>query len=203
MGIILWFGLADEPKTAYYLSAEEKELSHRRKMREYNNITSADELHKKDVIKGLTDWKIYILCAAQFGADVMLYGFSTFLPTIIKGIGNWNVYQVQLLTIPCYALGAVTYLVVARISDAMQLRAPFIIASGLTSVLGYALLISDIPPGGKYAGCFFVAMGLYVLVGVPVAWLSSNQARFGKRATAIGLQLTIGNTAGIMASFVS
>lgn len=48
-----------------------------------------------------------------------------------------------------------------------------------------------------------MAFGLYVIVGLPLAWLPSNQPRYGKRTTATGLQLTIGNTSGIMAPFVS
>lgn len=48
-----------------------------------------------------------------------------------------------------------------------------------------------------------MAFGLYVVVGLPLAWLPSNQPRYGKRTTATGLQLTIGNTSGIMAPFVS
>jgi hypothetical protein len=42
-------------------------------------------------------------------------------------------------------------------------------------------------------------LGLYVSVGIPLAWLPSNQPRYGKRTTASGMQLTIGNCAGIMA----
>lgn len=73
----------------------------------------------------------------------------------------------------------------------------------LFSIIGYALLISPLSPGAHYAGCFLVALGLYVSVGIPLAWLPSNCPRYGKRTTAIGLQLTIGNSAGIMSSFVS
>ncbi len=203
MGICLYFGLADDAETAYYLNASEKEMMRKRKAKENELSTSADMFLWKDVIKGLTDWKIYVMCAAQFGADVMLYGFSNFLPTIIKGLGTWNNYQVQLLTIPCYATGAIAYLIIARISDVQQKRGIYVIGSGIVSVVGYAILAADVSSGAHYFGCFLVAMGLYILVGVPVAWISSNQPRYGKRATAIGLQLTIGNSAGIMAPFVS
>jgi hypothetical protein len=41
-----------------------------------------------------------------------------------------------------------------------------------------------------------------VAVGIPLAWLPSNQPRYGKRTTASGLQLTIGNASGIMAPFL-
>jgi hypothetical protein len=45
-------------------------------------------------------------------------------------------------------------------------------------------------------------MGLYVAVGIPLAWLPTNLPRYGKRTFAIGLQVTIGNTSGIMAPFL-
>lgn len=40
------------------------------------------------------------------------------------------------------------------------------------------------------------------LQGIPLAWLSSNQPRYGKRTTATGLQVTIGNISGIAVPFL-
>src|SRR5690606_32096850 len=139
----------------------------------------------------------------QFGGDVILYGYSTFLPTIIRDLGDWSTAQVQALTIPCYALGAIAYLVVAYLSDRTQKRAVFAVVSGLVCAAGYAILVSPAPGNVKYFGCFLAAMGLYVVVGIPLAWLPSNNPRYGKRTVASGLQLTIGNSAGIPAPFVS
>jgi hypothetical protein len=45
-------------------------------------------------------------------------------------------------------------------------------------------------------------MGLYVAVGIPLAWLPMNLPRYGKRTFATGLQVTIGNTSGILAPFL-
>ena len=56
--------------------------------------------------------------------------------------------------------------------------------------------------GVKYFGCCVVAIGLYVIVGIPLAWLPSNNPRYGKRTVAVGLQVIIGNLAGIPAPFV-
>jgi NADH:ubiquinone oxidoreductase subunit 2 (subunit N) len=75
--------------------------------------------------------------------------------------------MVQVLTIPCYAVGAITYLVIAHFSDKQQKRGLYTIALGLVSILGYALLISPSSSATHYAGCFLVAMGLYVCVGLP------------------------------------
>src|SRR5437667_10685616 len=101
----------------------------------------------------------------------MLYGFSTFLPTIIQGIEKWSTAQIQALTIPCYCLGATTYLVVARISDAHQLRSLYTVLFGFVPVIGYGILMSDCTAGLHYFVCFMVAVGLYVVVVWPLARL--------------------------------
>lgn len=200
LGIACWFWLADDPETAYYLSAEEKELMLRRRARQGGHV---DHFDWADCRKGLKDWKIYAFSFGQFGGDTMLYGFSTFLPTIIKGLNpRWSSALVQVLTIPVYATGAIAYITIAILSDRTQRRGPFACAMGLISIIGYAMLMSKSSSGVHYAGCFFVACGLYVLVGIPLAWLPNNNPRYGKRTTATGLQLTIGNTSGIMAGFL-
>jgi MFS family permease len=77
LGIAVWWWLADDPETAYYLTPAEKELVIVRKERQIGYSRSADELHKEDVIKGLKDWKVYVICVGQFCMDTMLYGYST------------------------------------------------------------------------------------------------------------------------------
>lgn len=72
LGIATWWLLADSPETAYYLTPEERALMVVRKRREHGHTESADFLHKKDVYKGLLDWRIYMFCMGQFGADNMV-----------------------------------------------------------------------------------------------------------------------------------
>ncbi|KAF2738306.1 MFS general substrate transporter [Polyplosphaeria fusca] len=203
LGVAVIWILPDSPLKAYFLNSQEKDLAAARLTRQTGYTAKAAEFHWKDVKCALTDWKVWAFSFAQFGSDTMLYGYSTFLPTIIRGINpDASTALVQVLTIPCYALGAITYLVVAWFSDHQQKRAQYTILLGLVSIVGYAMLISDIGSGAHYAGCFFVAMGLYVCVGLPLAWLPTNSPRYGKRTTATGLQLSIGNCAGIMAPFL-
>lgn len=90
----------------------------------------------------------------------------------------------------------------AFLSDRLQRRGLFCVAFGTISVIGYAILLSDAPSGVHYFGCFLVAAGLYVVVGLPLAWLPSNSPRYGKRTTATGMQLTVGNTSGILSAFI-
>ena len=101
-----------------------------RRRKDPGQTDEAQQFHWVDAKQGFLDWKVYIFCAAQFGLDSMLYGFSTFLPTIIQGINpNFKPAIVQVLTIPCYALGAISYLATAWLSDRQQRRGIYIIFS--------------------------------------------------------------------------
>jgi sugar phosphate permease len=203
LGIATWWLLPDSPETAYLLNDREKAFAAARLKRQTGYTKAAAEFHWDDVRKCFKDWKVWLFCFAQFGSDTMLYGFSTFLPTIIKSImPKASSATIQVLTIPCYALGAITYLVIARFSDRQQKRGFYTVLLGGVSIIGYAMLISPSNAATHYAGCFLVAMGLYVCVGLPLAWLPTNLPRYGKRTSATGLQLTIGNCSGIMSAFV-
>lgn len=202
IGIATWFFLADDPDTAYYLNDEEKALVVKLRSRHVGQTPSAQKFHWADVKDGATDWKIYAFSIGQFGTDTMLYGYSTFLPTIIEGMGSWSTAQVQALTIPCYAVGAIAYLAVAWLSDRFQRRALFVCIFCAISIVGYGILISDTPSGVHYFGALLIALGLYVAVGLPLAWLPTNLPRYGKRTFATGLQLTFGNASGVMSPFL-
>ncbi|KAL4958140.1 histidine phosphatase superfamily [Aspergillus filifer] len=202
IGVATWFLLADDPETAYYLNSEERALVVKCRSRHFGSTASAQKFHWADVKEGAMDWRIYAFCIAQFGVDTMLYGYSTFLPTIINGLGDWSTPEVQALTIPCYALGAIAYLIVAWLSDRTQRRAIFICLFAAISVVGYGVLISDSGSGVHYFGALLVALGLYVAVGLPLAWLPTTLPRYGKRTFATGLQLTFGNVSGVMSPFL-
>ncbi|KAL4995567.1 histidine phosphatase superfamily [Aspergillus recurvatus] len=202
IGVATWFFLADDPETAYYLNAEERALVVKCRSRHFGHTASAQKFHWADVKEGALDWRIYAFCIAQFGVDTMLYGYSTFLPTIIKGLGDWSVPEVQALTIPCYALGAIAYLIIAWFSDRTQRRGVFICVFAAISVVGYGVLISGSSSGVHYFGALLVAIGLYVAVGLPLAWLPTTLPRYAKRTFATGLQLTFGNVSGVMSPFL-
>lgn len=90
----------------------------------------------------------------------MILGFSAFLPTIINGLGKWTSAQVQLLTIPCYVTGIISYLTIAFLSDRHAMRAIFVVPMACVSIIGYGILISDSPAGVHYFG-FVVCIRFY------------------------------------------
>ncbi|PNY27354.1 transporter [Tolypocladium capitatum] len=202
LGVVTYFALPNDARSASFLTEGEKALMEVRRQREYGSTESSQEFSRRDMARAFMDWKVWAFCVAQFGVDTMLYGFSTFLPTIIDDLGKWTTAEVQLLTVPCYFLGAVAYMTTAFLSDRLQMRGMFCVVFGAMSVVGYAILLSGSATSVHYFACFLVAGGLYVVVGLPLAWLPNNSPRYGKRTTATGLQLTVGNTSGIMSAFI-
>ncbi|EWC47425.1 hypothetical protein DRE_00393 [Drechslerella stenobrocha 248] len=196
--------LSDGPANARFLNPEERIIMTKRMQEEHGASVKVEEkLKKQDVIACFTDWKPYMFALGCWGMVTMLYGYSINLPIIIKGLGaHWPNPVVQALTIPCYTVGAGVYVATAWWSDRTQRRGLVVMIAPIFSIAGYVILISPSPPGVKYFGCFLIASGLYVAVGIPLAWNVVNIPRYGKKATASGFQLTVGNASGIMSAYL-
>lgn len=199
VGIAAIFFLPDRIEKARFLNAEEKALALKR--REINEMWAGAEqkFQWSEVVKALKDGKLYLSGLSQFGMDTALYGFGTFLPSIIRMLGFGTV-QAYLLTIPVYVLGAGTFLVNAVISDRIEKRAVFILCFAPLTVIGYAILVAPGLSTGVYLfACFLVSAGMYTVIGLNLVWLNVNQAGHYKRASALGFQQAMGNSAGILA----
>lgn len=96
------------------------------------------------------DWYSWIY---QFSVNISLYSFTTFLPSIISGLGYHNV-KANLMTVPIYFWGMFWCLFIAWASDRTGLRGPFIAAHLLVLIIGYSILVSVKSLGVRYFGCF-------------------------------------------------
>jgi len=129
------------------------------------------------------------------------YTLSLFLPSIITALG-YKSWEAQLLTIPPYALATILTVVYALVSERYHIRAPFIIASSLTAIIGYCILLGNTDPlarpGVSYTGVFFATAGIYPAVALGLSWPAMNVSGQTKRAAANGLQITIGNLGAVI-----
>lgn len=201
-GLVIPFVLPNSVEGAKFLSREEKDQLQTLRLAEIGQSRSGQELHREDVMKGVKDWTTYAFAFCGFCNNIMLYSFSTFLPTIILGIGNWTRPEVQALTIPVYGLGAITFLIMGRVADITGRRAVLVVPFLLLAVIGYCLLLANTGMATSFAGCFLIGAGLYTAAGLPLSWLTNNCPRYGKRAWASGVQLTVANAAGVPAPFI-
>lgn len=108
----------------------------------------------------------------------------------------------QLLTIPPYALATILTVGYALVSERYKRRAPFIMVSALTAIIGYCILLGNTDPkkrpGVSYVGTFFAAAGIYPAVALVLSWPAMNVSGQTKRATANALQITIGNLGAVI-----
>ncbi|KAK3717396.1 hypothetical protein LTR37_005785 [Vermiconidia calcicola] len=202
-GFVVPFVLPGSIEGAKFLNDDDRRDMDTLRNAELGQTASGQQLNKKDVMDGVTDWKTYAFGCGQFCGNLALYSFSVFLPTVISEIGTWDVAQSQALTVPVFTLGGIIYVIVCRLSDWTQLRGPIIVCAQLCVVVGYIMLVSNSGGGVSYAGTFFVASGVYITNGLAVAWVVTNNPRYGKRAFASGTQLSMGNSAGVAAPFLS
>ncbi|KAJ4312922.1 hypothetical protein N0V84_009691 [Fusarium piperis] len=201
-GLVVLFVLPNSLETAKFLTDDDRRNLAMMREAELGKARNSREMDWDDVKDGFKDWTVWVYCAALYCLNTMLYSFAVFLPTIVLQIGTWTTTQVQGLTVPVYTAGAVTYLINAWWSDKTQRRSYFIFGGTLVSIFGYCLLIANHSAGLSYAGTFFVSMGCYTAGGMSLAWLNTNNPRYGKRAIAGGLHLTIGNASGVTAPFL-
>jgi MFS family permease len=198
VAIIVYFLLPDSFEEAMFLNEEDKKLMRIRAEinKRYNGHP---EFEWKEVKKALKDPKLYISCWSQFWGDICSFGLSTFLPLIIKGFG-YDTVTTQLLTIPVFIWAAVAYVFVSWLSDRYQVRVAFMLPAGLVTAIGYAIQIGvpiDIR-GALYFSTFLIAPGIYCILGLNATWLLNSHAGYYKRATAIGMNQSIGNSAGVV-----
>ncbi|KAK6068274.1 C6 transcription factor [Seiridium cupressi] len=190
-----YFLFPESPTTARFLTPGEKEMM-RLRYEQDPHWGIDDEFSWHAVIAALVDPKFYAHFIFQFAVDISLYGFTTFLPAIIKGLGFTSV-QANLLTVPVYFWGLLTFMFTAYMSDRLRNRGFWIGGPLLCLIVGYAILISVESIQVRYFACFVVVMGIYPTTGMSIMWLSDNVARHFKRATMVGATLTLGNTAGV------
>jgi MFS family permease len=140
------------PTTAWFLSEEEKALMQAR----YDADASwgyDERFSWKECLKAFADPKFYAFWVYQFSVDVTLYGLTTFLPTIVSGLG-YKSYHANLMTVPIYMVSLVWFLALAYFSDRTGVRWPFLAGPLVCLIIGYAILISVEDLKVRFFACF-------------------------------------------------
>ncbi|KAM0717891.1 hypothetical protein Q7P37_006223 [Cladosporium fusiforme] len=154
----------------------------------------------------VSDWKIYLLILMFWSNVTPNYGLKFTMPQIIKNMG-YTSSNAQLLTIPCYTVGAIAAYGFAVISDRFKWRMPTIVVPQLCVVTAYAILcakadkIQENIPACYFAICL-ACFGLYPIGPGVQAWNMNNLAGPAKRAMGIGWMTGVGNMGGITGSFI-
>lgn len=200
ISVVCYFAIPSSYTTAYFLNEDDRAVMRRRA--ELTEAYSGGKGHysMKEFMMAVKDVKTWLHGIVQVMSLTVLYGFSVFLPIILRFGFNFSVEQSQYLSIPVFFWGSIVYGIGGHLSDRFSRRFLACILCAPVGIVGYAILLggAGISVGVKYFACFLIASCAWMLGGGNLAWLSTNTAPDGKRAASIGIALSIGNIGGIV-----
>ncbi len=85
IGVICWVSLPGAPETAWFLNAAERNTMNLLKLRDHP-YESADKFSWRQVGLAVSDPLVWLASIALFCSSIAMFGFSTFLPTLLKGM---------------------------------------------------------------------------------------------------------------------
>ncbi len=193
LGVVVLFFMTDKPEKAHWLTPAERDwlsrvLQAERKTRE--------SVHHYTLGQALMNPRVVLFGLMYFGIVIGLYGFSFWLPQIIKGFGGLSNWQVGLITMIPSAFAAATMYLWGRHSDKTGERVWHVFLPAIIG--GTSLAISGFltgTPALALVALTIGAMGIYAALPtfwtLPTAMLSGTAAAGG-----IALINSIGNLGG-------
>jgi len=197
LGIVALAYLDDGPGGARWLPAAEREwligeLEAERETASHGAAT---------LRAGLWTRQVWVLSAAMFLIVTSGYGFSFFLPQIVKGLSGASDLKVAMWTAVPFLVAAVGIVVVAAHSDRTGERRWHVAACGAIAAAGLAVSAAVASPIAAFVALALSAIGLYAFIppfwSLPTAFLRGDGAAAG-----IGLINSVGNLGGFTGPYV-
>ncbi|KAL3419475.1 nicotinic acid plasma membrane transporter [Phlyctema vagabunda] len=193
-----WLSFPNTPESAWFLTKDEKEIMRQRKLRDVK-YKGDDVFDWKYAKMACRDPFIYAASLSFFCSSVAIFGFGTFLPTIIRGLG-FNNLQANYLTIPVYMAGAINLVISSWLSDRLQKRALFLFIMPVPVIVGYIIAAGSAVPGVGYFAMFLCCMGIYTFNALILTWVTINLQPDYKRSVGVPIFVSLGNLSGLVAS---
>ncbi|KAI5358614.1 putative major facilitator superfamily, MFS transporter superfamily [Septoria linicola] len=202
IGIASYWMVHDFPDSATFLSDDDRKRVILRLAADKQGSARHEDFKMAHFWQSLKDWKTYAYSIIYMGADMPLYAFSLFLPTIIRegGFAGGSTTTANLLSVPPYAVAAVLTILVGWYADRTQNRGLANIAVSTLGIAGFAMLLGSADPKVQYGGVFLAAAGIYPCIPNTIAWASNNLEGSYKRGITIGFFVGWGNLNGIVSS---
>ncbi|CAO3630814.1 unnamed protein product [Mucor hiemalis] len=203
---IAFFYLPESPSTWSIFTEEERVLAVTRLNEDghqdhtHMTLGDLDASNKKQALKALTDWKVWMYMIMFFCGSVPNTSISNFLPSIVKGMGYDNKLSANLMSAPPYVGAVFVMIAAAYSSDRKRDRAFHAIAGASVCLIGYIILNVCIERPALYAGVCIAVAGIFVINPIVNAWLTSNIAPDMKKSVATAMAVSANNSAGLLGS---
>ncbi|KAJ7759161.1 MFS general substrate transporter [Mycena metata] len=214
--------IQDFPDTATFLTEAERTFVIRRLQSDDQFSAAGEKLKMKYIWKSLLDWKTWVGMIIYMGADMPLYAFSLFLPSIINQLGEYRfkATPANLLTVPVYTAAGIMTCLVGFFADRYGHRGYFNLGCLCIGAAGYIILVASRNAALSYFAVYMAACGIYPVIpntmyvdrghysiGVDFivlfsAWVSNNVEGSYKRSVSLAMVISFGNINGAVSSNV-
>ncbi|KAF9328192.1 hypothetical protein BGZ91_001113 [Linnemannia elongata] len=200
--LLAWFGLADSPEKAMFLTPEERLLAAER-LRIDAGPASETEFSWSQARLAFTDWQTYAYIIGYICGSIPLYAMSLFIPSIVLQF-KYSVVTTQIMTAPAFAAATVTTIICAMSSDRFRERGLHCFVPSVVGCIGFILLIvtKDSSVSARYVSLTVTCCGVFSSAPAMFAWFSGNIGGHSKRAVAIGMIVSLGCIGGAIGSQV-
>lgn len=182
-----YFIIPKDYTSAFFLNEEEKAVMRRRAEQAEAYSGGTGHYTKNDFMMAVKDVKTWLHAVVQVMCLTVLYGFSVFLPIILRFGFNMSVQQSQYLSIPVFFWGSLIYGIAGYLSDRFSRRFLVCTLCAPVGIVGYAILLGGkdmVSVGVKYFSCYLIATCAWMIGGGNLAWVSTvNTPRSSPRFT--------------------
>ncbi len=197
LGFVCWFYLTDRPDHAAWLAPEERQWLTERMAAEQ---AARERARRYTILESLIDPRVLAIALIYFGAVAANYGFTFWLPQIVKAFGLNNAQTGFVTAIP-YVIGTLGMVYWGRRSDRLGERKGHMAIALIAAAVGLAAsaVLSD--PLAKMVLLSVAGFGIFAAISVfwtfPTAFLSGTAA-----ASGIAVINSIGNLSGFAGPYV-
>ena len=198
VGIVALAYLDDRPRDARWLPPAEKAWLIETLSAEHDRSADAGAATLRS---GLWTRQVWLLSGVMFLIVTSGYGFSFFLPQIVKRLSGASDLAVAMWTAVPFLVAAIGIVVVAAHSDRTGERRWHVAGCAALAAAGLAVSATVAAPIGAFVALACAAIGLYAFIppfwSLPTAFLRGDGAAAG-----IGLINSVGNLGGFTGPYL-
>jgi MFS transporter, ACS family, tartrate transporter len=199
LGVVTVFYLTDRPHEARWLTAQEKAHLEAALAREHAGVPAAPR--PRSPLGAVLQRDILLLVLAYFGIVTTSYGFSLWMPTVVKSVTGLSNLAVTLVATLPYLAGGVCTALIGLSSDRSGERRIHTMIPMLMAALGLTMGVASHAPALGLVSLALVGAGIYGFM--PSFWPMPRWFLSGAAgAAAVGLINSVGCLGGFVGPFL-
>ncbi|KAH8657924.1 major facilitator superfamily domain-containing protein [Xylariales sp. PMI_506] len=200
IGIVCVWSNISRPKTAGFLSKEEKDIIASTVESRVSTIGLAAELKIF-----FTTPLNYVWASLYTFTCTTLYSVAIFAPSFIQAFHpTWKTPEIQGQVVPIFVVDCVICLLAGWSADRLNNRSGFALLGYVLTIIGYAILRvpSNVSASVQVFALYLVSMGTYI--SLPMIWSLTqlNLATPFQKALGSAFVIGIGNTGGFVSAWM-